>query len=74
MGRRNTLLKPRCLVFGPEGFAGASEELAQQLLPMGERIPRKVFAREPLYEQAIGLSIGQGSQYLHRLLGVPLNL
>jgi len=39
MGRRNTHLKPRCLVFGPEGFAGASEELAQQLLPMSERIP-----------------------------------
>jgi len=29
MGRRNTRLKPHCLVFGPEGFAGASEELAQ---------------------------------------------
>jgi len=27
--RRNTRLKPRSLVFGPEGFAGASEELAQ---------------------------------------------
>jgi hypothetical protein len=38
MGRRNTRLKPRCLAFGPEGFAGASEELAQQLLPMSERI------------------------------------
>ncbi len=25
MGRRNTGLKSRCLVFGPEGFAGASE-------------------------------------------------
>ena len=42
MGRRNTRLKSRCLVFGPEGFVGASEELAQQLLPMSERISRKV--------------------------------
>ncbi len=40
MGRRNTRLKPCCLVFGPAGFAGAFEELAQQLLPMSERIPR----------------------------------
>jgi hypothetical protein len=28
MGQRNTGLKPHCLVFGPEGFAGASERLA----------------------------------------------
>jgi hypothetical protein len=39
MGRRNTRLKPRCLVFAPEGFAGVSEERAQQLLPMSEWIP-----------------------------------
>jgi hypothetical protein len=45
MGRRNTRLKPRCLDFGPEGFAGASEELAQQRLPMSERIHRKVGSR-----------------------------
>jgi hypothetical protein len=38
MGRRNTRMKLRCLVFGPEGFAGASEELAQLPLPMSERI------------------------------------
>jgi len=42
MGRRNTGLKPRCLVFRPEGFAGASEELAQQTLPMIEQKAQKV--------------------------------
>jgi hypothetical protein len=41
MGRRNTRLKRRCLVFGPEGFAGASEELAQQLLPTGTAFPAR---------------------------------
>jgi len=36
-GRRNTRTKPCCLVFRPEGFAGESEGLAKQTLPIIER-------------------------------------
>jgi len=36
-GRRNTCLKPHCLVFRPESFAGVPEGLAAQTLPMIER-------------------------------------
>jgi len=58
-GRRNTRLKQRCLVFGPEGFAGASEELTQQLLPMSERIPRKVGSRgSPCLNRRSGCQLG----------------
>jgi len=58
-GRRNTRVKPRCLVFGPEGFAGASEELAQQRLPMSERIPRKVGSRgNPCLTRRSGCQLG----------------
>jgi hypothetical protein len=60
-------MKPRCLVFRPEGFAGVSEELAQQTLPMSKRIPRKVGSRwKPLSKKAIGRSVGQGSQFFHQ--------
>ena len=60
MGRRNTRLKPRCLVFGLEGFAGASEELAQQLLPMSERRPRKVGSRgNPCLNRRSGCQLGK---------------
>jgi hypothetical protein len=63
MGQRNTGLKPCCLGFRPEGFAGASEELAQLTLPMIEQKAQKVGSRgKPLSKQAIGLSVGQGSQ------------
>ena len=66
-GRRNTGLKPHCLVFGPEGFAGASAELAQSLLAMSERLPRKVGSRgKPLSKQASEQSVEQDSQYFHQ--------
>ncbi len=67
MGQRNTRLKPHWLVFGPEELAGASKELAQWLLPMSQRIPRKVGSRgKPLSKQVIGQSVGQGRQYFHQ--------
>ncbi len=67
MGQRNTGLKPCCLVFRPEDFAGASEELAQLALPMIEQKAQKVGSRgKPLSDQAIGLSVGQSCQYSHR--------
>jgi hypothetical protein len=66
MGRCNTHLKPHYLVFGPEGFARASEELAQQLLPMSEQIPWIVRSRgKRPSTKAIGLFVGQSSQYFH---------
>jgi hypothetical protein len=47
MGRRNTCLKSYCLVFRPESFPGASDELAQQPLPIVERKAQKSrFTRE----------------------------
>jgi hypothetical protein len=53
-------MKPRCLVFSPEGFAGVSEELAQQTLSMSERIPRKVGSRrKPLSQQVIRHQLGK---------------
>jgi len=38
MGRRNTRVKPSILVVGPDGLVGAPQELARQVLPMGERM------------------------------------
>jgi hypothetical protein len=67
MGRRNTGLKPCCQVLKPEGFAGGSEELAKQTLPMIEQKAQIVGSRgKPLSEQAIGLSVGQDCQYSRR--------
>jgi len=46
--------------FGPVGFAGAFEELAQQLLPMSERIPRKVGSRgNPYLNRRSGCQLGK---------------
>jgi hypothetical protein len=72
-GQRNTRLILSCLVFRPEGFAGAPEELAKQTLPMIEQKAHIVGSRgKPLSEQAIGLSVGQGCQYFYRYArGLP---
>ena len=60
MGRRNTRLEPCWLAFGPEGFAGGSEELAQQLLPMSERIPGKVGScGNPCLSRRSGCQLGK---------------
>jgi len=51
MGRRNTRTKPRHLGFGPEGLARLSKVLEQQLIPVNERVARKIGSRrEPLSE------------------------
>ena len=59
MGRRNTRTKPRHSSFGPEGLTRLSKVLEQKLIPVNERVVRKIGAhREPLSEQAIRAVVG----------------
>ena len=59
MGQRNTCTKRRHSGFGPEGLTGLSKVLEQQLVPVNERVARKIGSRrEPLSEQAIRDVVG----------------
>ena len=54
MGQRNTRTKSRHSGFGPEGLTRLFKVLEQQLIPMNERVARRIGSRrEPLSEQAI---------------------
>ena len=59
MGRRNTRTKPHDSGFDPEGLTRLSKVLEQQLIPVNERVARKIgWRREPLSEQAIRVVVG----------------
>ena len=59
MGQRNTRTKAHHSSFGPEGLTRLSKVLEQQLIPVNERIARKIDSRrEPLSEQAIRVVVG----------------
>jgi len=54
MGQRNTRTKQRHSGFGPEGLTRLPKVLEQQLMPVNERVARKIGSRrEPLSGQAI---------------------
>jgi hypothetical protein len=68
MGRRNTRTKPRHSGFGPEGLTRLSKVLEQQLIPVNERVARKIGShREPLSEQAIRVVVGTGLPVIPRI-------
>ena len=59
MGQRNTRTNQRPSGFGPEGLTRLPKVLEQQLMPVNERVARKIGSRrEPLSEQAIRVVVG----------------
>ncbi len=68
VGRRNTRTKPRHSGFGPEGLTGLSKVREQQVVPVNERVARKIGSRrEALSEQAIRVVVGTRLQVFPRI-------